>query len=652
MLKKEIKELIEAVGYLRLSRDDGDDESSSITNQRSIIKDWADKNGFIITDWYIDDGYSGHSMDRPDFNRLKDDLTNKKVRVVIAKNLSRIGRNNAQVNLFLDNMAIEGNRVITVSGDYDTEDESTHDMVGIRTWVDERYVKDSSRNIRAAIDRMQKEGRFICQVPYAYELDPFNKGVYYVDKTVAHYVVEMFDMYLNGYGVRAIAQEFTKRRVPTYWMLVKQRLERRGQQYKGKHTSGDWTPSVILKMLKNDFYIGTLTLAKTKRRTINGKKIPQKDADLIRFEDAHEPLIDKQTFKLVQEILAERSVTNYRGSKKNEPCIFSGKLYCSDCGTRLTTGFSAKIQRYVCRKYHLYGTDYCTSHTTNDRNLTAALIYFLKHCRENLAEAIADLKIMSDERKTQYQRDGIEILLKDKERIEKEIQVLIEQKMRETIANQSMKEFIDRTYASMINGKYADLQSITIRLEEMEEEHASESDMKKELNSVLDIFDSIISTKELTRRQVETIVEKIIVHEDGGLDIFLKGDLHELCTNYVQFKYSNKEDIVKTIAKYAETQQGRIMKRKCEQYVRAQGVRFDQIVFAKIYKRLIEYGYLVQISERKGCTVPDIDKLKLAYKDDNVMAYSSRVQKLSVTIQFLHKVCQWHKDTKPKYRRF
>ena len=111
------QELIEAVGYLRLSRDDGEEESTSITNQRAIIEDWAKQHGFVITKWYIDDGYSGYSMNRPDFNELKQDLNDGHVDVIIAKHLSRIGRKGWEVNLFLENIQEEGKRVIKL-GDW------------------------------------------------------------------------------------------------------------------------------------------------------------------------------------------------------------------------------------------------------------------------------------------------------------------------------------------------------------------------------------------------------------------------------------------------------------------------------------------------------------------------------------------------------
>ena len=252
-----------------------------------------------------------------------------------------------------------------------------------------------------------------------------------------------------------------------------------------------------------------------------------------------------------------------------------------------------------------------------------------------------------------YQKDGIEVLRKDKERLEKEVAVLIEQKMRETIANPALKEFIDKTYADMINTKYLELQSISMRIQQVEEETISTSDVQKELTSVLSVFDEILASKTLTRRQVETIVEKIIVHEDDGLDIYLKGDLHELCTNYIQFKSSSKEAIVEAIIKYATIHVGEpIIQKRCETYARAQGIRFDTTVFAKLYNNMIDAGYLERISPRKGCLVKDINKLKQALRDDTVMSYSTRCQKNIVTMQFLLRVCQWYKTTKPKFAKF
>jgi DNA invertase Pin-like site-specific DNA recombinase len=653
-LSEIIKGIIEAVGYLRLSRDDGDDESSSITNQRAIISEWADKNGFVVIKWYIDDGYSGYTMSRPDFNILKKDLNDDKVDVIIVKNLSRIGRHNAKVNLFLENIEEVGKRVIAIGDNYDTYDKNSHDMVGIKTWINEKYVKDTSRNVREAISKMQKEGRIISNVPYGYVLDPFKKGHYYIDDTCARYVQDIFDLYLNGYGVHAIAKELTLRGVPTNRQLLKQRLERRGQTYTGPGSKNNqWYPHTVYNMLKNDFYIGTLTLAKTKRRTINGKPIRQEGDDLIVFENAHEAIIDKQTFKLVQEVLIERGNISYRG-QKNRTTIntFTGKLYCADCGGKMFATFSRVNKRYVCSSYHTFGTDRCTSHATNDSILKEAITYFLKHCRNNLAEAIKDLDI-TIKNNSKDNGDTIYMLEKDLKRAEKELEVLLEQKVRETIENPTMKDIIDKTYSSMISSKYTDIKVLTTQLNDMRVDALDGNETRKELNDVLGIFDEIIASEEMTRKQVETIIDKIMVHDDGGLDIFLKGNLHELCTNYIQYKATNKEKIIGAIVEYAKKSPDKIVRWPLENYVRSRGNRVSHQSLQKILETLADQGYLEpNDGYQNGYRVVDLDKFIDAYNGGHVIPDGPRVQYNIVTLELIHKICTWVKTTRQVKKLF
>lgn len=649
-----VQELIEAVGYLRLSRDDGDDESSSITNQRAIISEWADKNGFIITKWYIDDGYSGYTMSRPDFNVLKKDLNDNKVNVIIVKNLSRLGRHNAKVNLFLENIEEVGKRVIALGDNYDTYDKNSHEMVGIKTWMNEKYVKDTSKNVREAIAKMQKEGRFVSNVPYGYMLDPFKKGQYHVDHTCARYVQDIFDMYLNGYGVSAIARELTFKGVPTNRQILKQRLERRGQTYSGPGSkTNQWYPKVIYDILKNDFYIGTLTLAKSKRRTINGKQVPQPEEDLIIFENAHDALVDKRTFKLVQEVLIERGRNNYRGQKvRTTPNTFTGKMFCADCGSRMSVTFSRVNKRYVCQKYHAFGTDYCSSHAIHEGILKEVITYFLEHCRENLAEAIKDLDI-TIKKNSKDNGDTIYMLEKDLKRVEQELEVLLEQKVRETIENPTMKEIIDKTYSNIINSKYTEIKVLTTQLDDMRSAALDGNETRKELNDVLDIFDEIITSQNITRKQVETIIDKIMVHDDGGLDIYLKGNLHELCTNYIQYKATNKEKVIGSIIEYAKTHPNNIIATKAESYARVCGNRISKQNFAKLLKELVAKGYLAENDGyRNGYRVVDMDHFINSYKSGNVINEAPRIKHNIVTLDLINKICAWVRTTKKVKKLF
>ena len=170
---------MKTIGYLRLSKDDENDcESTSITNQRKIITNFANDKGIKIDDWYVDDGDSGYSQDRPMWQKLLTDLNNDIVGTVIAKDLSRLGRNNAQVQTFLDKMIEANKRVLTVSEGYDTFNRKTHSMTGVYTWMNHKYIEDISDKIRSSIEVMQKEGKWICSLPYGYMHDICNNHIF------------------------------------------------------------------------------------------------------------------------------------------------------------------------------------------------------------------------------------------------------------------------------------------------------------------------------------------------------------------------------------------------------------------------------------------------------------------------------------------
>ena len=631
-------------GYGRLSRDDGDDESSSIFNQKRIITEFAKQNGITVDDFYIDDGVSGYTMDRPDFNRLKKALNDNEVDTIIVKNLSRLGRHNAKVQLFLENIEEAGKRVIAIDDNYDTWNESSHETVGIKTWINERYVKDTSKNVRRAIDIMQKEGRYVSNVPYGYELDLFNKGSYHIDETCAMYVKEIFDLYLNGYGVMYIAKLFTERGVPNSTMIAKQRLERRGQTYKGK-VSYTWAPNVILSMLRNDFYIGTLTLGKTKRRTINGKRVFQPEEKLIRFEDAHEPLINKQTFRIVQEMLIERSRDNYRGQKdRKRPNIFAGKLYCSTCGVKMTStgGSRGSNTRYVCKTYNIYGKTHCTSHAIHEKELTDTLIYFLEHCRENLSEAIKDLDNIIKRDCSKKSKDTLEDLENNLAKTEKAVKALLEQKVKDMMANPSMSDIIDKTYSNMINEKYNEIKILTTQLDDKRKEMINGSEIRKDLGSALEIFDNIISSKNITKKQIAMIVDHIVVHEDGGVDIYLKGDLHELCTNYIMCKKTNKTLITEATVEYIKKNPEQVMISKAGDYVRLCGNHISRTNYEKIFRSFVEKGYLIENEGyHNGYKVVDLDKLIHDAENNIIINDTPRVHNNNVNLALIIKIQKW-----------
>lgn len=651
MLKTKI-----TVAYLRLSIEDGDDrESASIGNQRKIIEEYARKHNLKISEVYIDDGYSGYTMSRPDFNRLKNDLNNGKIDTIIVKDLSRLGRHNAKVQLFLENILESGKRVIALGDPYDTFDKSTHKMVGITTWVNELYIVDTSQKIKASIESMQKNGQYISMVPYGYIKDYNDKKKYYVDPLTAPYVKQIFDMYINGMGIKLIARELTEKNIPSPSMIRKQQTEARGNISKRK-VSNRWDVKAIQQMLKNEFYIGTLVLGKSKCRSINGKQIPISPDDWIKFPDAHEAIIDKHTFNLVQEITKSRSFGNYRGKKiQTRANIFAGLLYCADCGSRMTSANGGDNTRYICRAYNVYGTSICTSHSINEATLTKSILEFLEYCKKNLSNVLQDIdKIIQAEMSSRTHNNGdVQELINRLEKAQQSIKILIEQKTYETIKNPEMIDIINKTYNDIQNEKYQEIKSLEKQIEDMRVLEIDEVSVKQNLNCAIRIIDDAIDSNKLTKKQVLMLIDKICVHEDGGLDIYLKGDLHELCNNYFKIGDAKICKIKELLYNFILQDTNKIVTRDAAAYIRKNGVKLTFESLSKIVKEeLLQQNIIARNPMNRGYRlIGDIKDLERVLLSNNFEGYTRWLSN-DVVIKVMASLSKWIQSMEYKKKLF
>lgn len=587
------------VGYLRLSKEDGDDvESSSISNQRKIISDYAASHNMTIDDWYIDDGISGYTMSRPAFNKLKKDLNDNIVYTIIVKDLSRLGRHSAKVQLFLENILEDDKRVLAITEGYDTLIPSSHNYVGIHAWVNENYIRETSTKVRNSIYSLQKDGKWLCSIPYGYKKDPKDKYTYYVDKSIAPYVKQIFDMYIEGMGIKLIARLLTENNVPTPTITKKMYMEEKGSVCKRQITT-NWGAIAVKRILCNEFYTGTLILGKSKRRSINGKSIPQPEDKRHIFRDVHEPIIDKHTFNLVQAIMADRAEKDYRGKKnQTRPNIFAGILYCADCGKTLTSNSGrANNTRYICRTYNVYGTSHCTSHAVSEREIRYALLDFLEHCKDNLSEIINDLDniIQAEVQVKNDSSNNITLLTAKIQDIKRSVEILIEQKMRETMKNPSMLDIIDKMYDEMLNEKYKEIQILEKQFNDQHQIALDEVRMKQNLNSALSIINDIINSETITKKQVLMLVDKIVVHEDTGIDIYLKGDLHQICDNYFRVIDSHKNRLRKLIYECIIERQEKFTTNECEVYVREHGYKISYKKVSKVLKEELLANGLIEV---------------------------------------------------------
>ncbi len=513
-------------GYVRLSRDDNKRNYSSIENQKLIIRKYAEENNMIVRHIYEDDGISGYSFNRPQFQNMMANLGS--IDVIVAKDLSRIGRHNAKVLLFLEEMEEQGKRVILIDDNYDSL-YSDDDIIGIKTWDNERHVKNTSRKVKRIKKMEQENGTLKCAPPFGYTRHPLNKQMVLIDEEAAAILNLEKDLYLEGNGIRKIAEILSDRGVPTPTMLQKERYEALGLPYH-REVAHTWSYGMVKDTLFNDYHNGVLRTHKRERMTINGKdKKISKDQQYV-FPDHHPKIFDDDTMKLLFEVKDSRHHSQYRGQKKHIN-LFSGCLYCKDCGMKLTAiNRPNRGKYYVCGTYNKKGKQFCEhAHLVTEETLMDALVKYLTLCRDSLADIIQNFDLSNLKAPTYSADNGKQRLENELERIKKELKTLITQKVKELTANPGMSEIINETYASLQTEKMERISAIEKTLQDLTKKpHISAVAIKPDLQTALDILNEVLEQKSLTRTDIEVLVEKIIVDKDGNVDIYLKHGLGNL----------------------------------------------------------------------------------------------------------------------------
>ncbi len=529
-------------GYVRLSRDDNKRNYSSIENQKLIIQKYAEENNMIVRHIYEDDGISGYSFNRPQFQNMMANLGS--IDVIVAKDLSRIGRHNAKVLLFLEEMEEQGKRVILIDDNYDSL-YSDDDIIGIKTWDNERHVKNTSRKVKRIKKMEQENGTLKCTPPFGYTRHPLNKQMVLIDEEAAAILNLEKDLYLEGNGIRKIAEILSDRGVPTPTMLQKERCEALGLPYH-REVAYMWSYGMVKDTLFNDYHNGVLRTHKRERMTINGKdKKISRDQQYV-FPDHHPKIFDDDTMKSLFEVKDSRHHSQYRGQKKHIN-LFSGCLYCKDCGMKLTAiNRPNRGKYYVCGTYNKKGKQFCEhAHLVTEETLTVALIKYLILCRDSLADIIQNFDLSNLKAPTYSADDSQQRLKNELERIKKELKTLITQKVKELTANPGMAEIINETYASLQTEKMERISAIEKTLQDLTKEpHIPAVAIKPNLQTALDILNEVLEQKSLTRTDIEVLVEKIIVDKDGNVDIYLKHGLGNLAA--YDFK-ADKENLKLTM---------------------------------------------------------------------------------------------------------
>ena len=339
-----------AAAYLRLSKEEynNEKESNSIINQRQIIDNYLKEHKeYKLVDYYVDDGYSGTNFDRPEFQRMLEDIKNKKIDVIIIKDLSRLGRNYIETGNFVEVVfPAMGVSVISVDENYemDSLDYYGSDYVPLKNLFNDIYAKDISKKVRSSLIVKKYNGEFVGKLaPYGYIKDPKDKHKFLIDKNVSHIIKKIFDMILDGKSRREVADFLNQNDIltPSEYLNIKTN--------KDVTVMKKWNPEMVNSILRNENYTGTLFQGKKRKLNYRvDKKINIDKENWIVTENHHEPIISKEKFDIVQDILDRQAKVNKDGSID----ILSGFLKCKCCNNGMIKRKSKDKIYYYCSNYY------------------------------------------------------------------------------------------------------------------------------------------------------------------------------------------------------------------------------------------------------------------------------------------------------------
>ena len=343
-------------GYLRLSKEDNENiESNSIANQRDLIDQYiSSKEDLELVDYYIDDGYSGTNFNRPGFEKLLQDMKNKKINCIIVKDLSRFARSHIEADMYFENIFPALNiRFISVIENIDSlenPDSMDNLIVPFKNLLNDAYAKDISKKVKSALTAKRLNGEFIgTSATYGYLKNPRDKHKLIIDKVASKYVIEIFNGIIEGKSTSKIANELNENNVLTP-AAYKRKNE---QEDENAIIDKKWNAKMINIKVEN-------------YRT--HKLISTNEDEWIIIQNNHEPIVSKDKFDKVQEIIKKNKCA--RSNKEKD--LFYRFLKCSDCGSSFTLRKVKKYEYYHCTSYVRNAS--CTSHSIRKDKLAEIVL--------------------------------------------------------------------------------------------------------------------------------------------------------------------------------------------------------------------------------------------------------------------------------------
>ena len=513
--------------YIRLSREDsrGFDESESVHNQRLILKDWLsnqyDDYNYIFVDEFVDDGVSGTTDDeRPAFQRMLRAIEAGKVNCIVVKNLARSFRNHADQGYYLEDwFVIHQVRFVSLyQQPVDTYKDPHGAMnigIPVQGVLNESHAKDTSENVRKVFDKKREKGLHIGSfAAYGYKKDPEDKNALVIDEEAAEVVRDIYTWFLDGASKNAIVRTLNERGVlcPSLYKQSK------GMKYKNPNATNKplWNAKTISEILKNRLYVGDMVQGRYRVRSYKihiQDTVPEEEWFIV--ENTHEPIIDRERFAKVQELL-KRDTRTAPGEKKLY--LFSGFLRCADCGKSMCRSEVKGTVYYFCRTYKEQSKAACTKHSIKHNILEAAVLYVLRQ-QVHVANAYTDVISRINKaplRKSQSTRlDGL-ITAKEKElaKVAHYKQSLYQDWKDGNLTQKDYRQMYEG-YEQQMEDINSAIHNLMVQRTELEEGVDTE-------NPFLTAYRKYENIDKLTRDILIELVDHIKVFENGSISVKLK----------------------------------------------------------------------------------------------------------------------------------
>ena len=496
--------------YARLSKDDEQQGPSlSIENQKRILETFARDNGFLNCRFFVDDGWSGANFQRPGFMEMMDCVESGEVKCVITKDLSRMGRNYLQVGMFTEiTFPKKGVRFIAINDGVDSA-QGENDLTPLKNLFNEWMVRDTSKKIKAVKRAKGMSGKPTTTQPvYGYLMGEDERFI--VDEEAAPVVKQIYDLCLAGNGPSKIARVLTEQGVPTPGTLEYRRTGSTRRYHPGYECK--WATNTIVHILERKEYLGHLVNFKTEKVSYKVKSsVENPEEKQVIFENAHEPIIDPDTWERVQELRKQRK----RPNRYDEVGLFSGLLFCADCGSVLyQQRYENKTRKqdcYICGNYKKRTHD-CTAHFIRTDLLTAGVTANLKKITAYAAKhekQFMKLLVQQNEDGGKRRNAAKKRELEAAEKRIGELSAIFKRLYEDSVAGR----ISDERFAELSADYEAEQRQVREHAAELQAELSKAQEASVNAERFMNIVRRHISFEELTPTLLREFIEKIVVHE-------------------------------------------------------------------------------------------------------------------------------------------